>query len=275
MRIFKELYKTFLLFLIYRINKNNSSKILVYSGDYIGLSISVMGKYESRSIKWIEESFNDETYECMLDVGANIGNHTYFLQKKFEKICCFEVSPNISKVLKINTSNFKNVEVFDFGLSNKNENVVLTTFENNIGGTRISETSNVSDGFPVRLYDSLNTGYVVSFIKIDVEGHELEVLEGMSSTLKRFKPIIAFEFNNVDQNQKNIDLIQFLRNLGYIFYSTPYISYEYSKSQYLKQRLLELLGFDYNKLILVDPVSERKMFNLIFAIHLESKYKLK
>jgi hypothetical protein len=45
----------------------------------------------------------------------------------------------------------------------------------------------------VRRLDAVLPGIRPHFIKIDVEGAELEVLEGAIGTLKRAKPIVAFE----------------------------------------------------------------------------------
>ncbi len=44
-----------------------------------------------------------------------------------------------------------------------------------------------------RLDDVLPAGYVPRFVKIDVEGAEVQVLEGAFETLRRHKPIVAFE----------------------------------------------------------------------------------
>jgi FkbM family methyltransferase len=44
-----------------------------------------------------------------------------------------------------------------------------------------------------RLDDALPDGYVPSFIKVDVEGAELQVFRGMAETLARHRPVVFFE----------------------------------------------------------------------------------
>jgi len=53
-------------------------------------------------------------------------------------------------------------------------------------------------------------------IKLDVEGHELDMLRGAKETLGRAKPVIIFE-NWVHEHDadKNLGPIRYLRNLGY------------------------------------------------------------
>ncbi len=53
----------------------------------------------------------------------------------------------------------------------------------------------------------------LSFIKCDVEGHELEVFKGGSETLKKYKPTLLFECHHEEVLQG--DVFRFLENMGY------------------------------------------------------------
>ncbi len=67
---------------------------------------------------------------------------------------------------------------------------------------------------PTLMIDSLNFKSKVNAIKIDTEGHELEVLLGSFNTLKREKPLLIIE-----KNEKNlIPIIDLLKDMDYIFY---------------------------------------------------------
>lgn len=59
-------------------------------------------------------------------------------------------------------------------------------------------------------------GKDIGLVKIDVEGHELNVLKGMVSLLKKNKPIIIFEQNRGIKNKSSSE-IRFLKHLGYKF----------------------------------------------------------
>ena len=47
----------------------------------------------------------------------------------------------------------------------------------------------------LKKYDSLNLNINPSFVKIDVEGHDHEVIYGMKKTIKKYKPIFLIEYN--------------------------------------------------------------------------------
>lgn len=65
----------------------------------------------------------------------------------------------------------------------------------------------------------------INFIKIDVEGAELMVLKGAEKSIKRFKPIIQYEYSNVLDRltkQKNAKKsFEFLKKLGYRQFAIP------------------------------------------------------
>lgn len=74
----------------------------------------------------------------------------------------------------------------------------------------------------------------IDFMKLDVEGHELDVLEGMGSSLDATR-ILQFEFGgcNIDTRTYFKDFWSFLTNKGFIFYRIsplgPVRIYEYSE----------------------------------------------
>lgn len=67
----------------------------------------------------------------------------------------------------------------------------------------------------------------IDFIKIDVEGHELEVLKGGQKLLNYNSAILNIEFNIKDFNPKN-KIIRFLKKINYKFY----YYYEIDKSDF-------------------------------------------
>jgi len=74
--------------------------------------------------------------------------------------------------------------------------------------------------------DSLIEKYGVSrvdFLKIDAEGHELQVLKGCNRLLTEFAPIILYE-NIAGSQGSNLPVADYLRSIGYqLFRYQPYL----------------------------------------------------
>lgn len=58
----------------------------------------------------------------------------------------------------------------------------------------------------------------VDFVKIDTEGFEPYIIEGMTATLQQFKPILYFEIHGLDKAQKQDDLNRIFNCLDHIGY---------------------------------------------------------
>jgi FkbM family methyltransferase len=58
----------------------------------------------------------------------------------------------------------------------------------------------------------------ISFIKIDVEGHEREVITGSKKIIKKNKPVLLVEIEERHNNFPILDTIEFVKNFGYNSY---------------------------------------------------------
>lgn len=158
----------------------------------------------------------------VLDIGANIGNHTIFFSSVFSKVFSFEPIASNCWILKANLhlNNIKNVILIENGLSDKNAE--MTTSSNDSHDTNkslIDITENINDdqikikvliGDEVIKQLQLNDPIVA--IKIDVEGHEPNVIRGLTETIQKHQPIIYWEAFNINTvNQSKI----VLKQLGY------------------------------------------------------------
>lgn len=137
----------------------------------------------------------------IIDIGANIGNHSLFFAKFLhcEKVHSFEPVDNNFRLLQKNMENYRNKSIcYKVGLSNQNGKLPLyNSQKENYGGFSLHSYSNgssflVSHSIEVRTLDSFHLNNI-SFIKIDVENHENEVLEGARATILRNKPILVVE----------------------------------------------------------------------------------
>lgn len=158
----------------------------------------------------------------IIDIGANIGNHTMYWASKCDpcRIYAFEPVPETFEILKRNIAIncFVNVKIFNMGLSDEPSHAEIDSFfPENIGATVIKKSEKGT--LQVEKLDNIKIEENrVDFIKIDVEGHELLVLKGAIETLKKYKPVIfieMFEPNFEAGNKILIDLgYELKENLG-------------------------------------------------------------
>ena len=151
----------------------------------------------------------------ILDVGANIGNHTLYWanERKAQKIYAFEPYPYSFKILEknIENNNLEGVVIpCPFGLSDENSRQKIKSFcDTNIGGTGFGKCE---DGdFEFKTLDSLDIEEKVDLMKIDVEGSEIEMLHGALEFIKKNKPVICIE--SFCERKPKVDKI--LGDLGY------------------------------------------------------------
>ena len=152
----------------------------------------------------------------ILDIGANIGNHSIYwvVKSDAKRVYSFEPIQDTFKILKKNVeiNNLNNkIKIFNIGLSDQKINGSISSYNpKNIGGTVVKQNSNGN-----LLLDKLDNIKIeedrADFVKIDVEGHELEVLQGARNTLLKYKPIVFIE-TFPDKKPK---VHEYLTNLGY------------------------------------------------------------
>jgi FkbM family methyltransferase len=129
--------------------------------------------------------------EVFVDGGAYTGDTVEeFLTKtnhQFSEIHSFE--PEDSKIEEYNHkfANVQRIHLHPFGLWNKKE--VLRFNSNNAGDSGISNEGNIE--IPVISLDEVLEGKRVTFIKMDIEGAELEALRGAEKTIKKSNPKLA------------------------------------------------------------------------------------
>tara|TARA_R110002167_G_scaffold329925_1_gene536598 strand:+ start:356 stop:997 length:642 start_codon:yes stop_codon:yes gene_type:complete len=147
----------------------------------------------------------------MLDIGANMGSHCVQFKHHFPELEIYAFEPYLEnyQLLLQNTKRYDDVKCFNVGVGSRTSIVHFNDgHKNNSGVVRVVRDSNNPN--IVLALDNLILPKV-SFIKIDVEGHELACMQGMTHLLKKDKPLIWLEENNTG-NQR---VIPYLENLGY------------------------------------------------------------
>lgn len=171
-----------------------------------------------------------------IDVGVYRGVYSYEMSKYSEKVHSFEPNPIIFKYINKNLKKFiKNIHLYNFALSNQNKTINLKIpirnsnsnkeiFEEyyEMGKATIHNENNFEnyENFEIQTkkIDELSFDNKISFIKIDVEGHELEVIEGAKNTIERDKPVLLVEIEKQYTKKEVAESINFINSLGYKSY---------------------------------------------------------
>ena len=152
----------------------------------------------------------------VLDAGANIGNHTIF----FAMICAarevhsFEVMRETFKLLERNVrlNQLQNVRLNNLGIGARTGRADLAYFgQGNIGGASI-QSAGAGGTYEIVTVDGLELP-ALDFLKIDVEGAHLDVLNGARETLARCRPRIWVELR-ANRNEREAGE-RLLTELGY------------------------------------------------------------
>jgi FkbM family methyltransferase len=151
--------------------------------------------------------------DVVVDVGAFIGDHTIAYLNKVGptgKVFAFEPNDEAFECLIHNCPTAINMNV---GLSNKFEKLCFS-YSVNAGASFFQPVEGLFSVIPL---DSIHMTRL-NFMKIDVEGMELNVLKGAAKTIKECRPIILMEINPgaLQRWQTNPpELIAYLESLGY------------------------------------------------------------
>jgi len=152
-----------------------------------------------------------------LDVGANIGNHSLYFSDYFRKVYSFEPNNRTYKLLRLNAELVNNVVCHNVGLSDTERSAFLNVEPSNVGGSNITHNlSPSSEIIELKTLDSMVTfPDDIALIKIDVEGHEYEVLQGSRHTIEQHHPVIVFELGLADFSAGQSRVVTLLRSYGY------------------------------------------------------------
>jgi FkbM family methyltransferase len=263
---------------IARRNIQRFPQLAIFSFDNIGLTINLEGRYERDILdalsRFLTQHLHIDTDTAVLDVGANIGNHSVFFSEIFSKVYAFEPNPQAYYLLQYNSAG-SNIVPLNYGLSSENSTVNFSINPINLGGSKVIDGCS-SPGTPSlntidievrRLDDNLQIkNQVVSLIKIDVEGHELQVLEGAAEFIRASQPVIVFEQSQDAICEGTSDTIDFLRDRNYRFFTIQSNFYLGQGLAAMTISLLLRLIFGFRKQFVPTNHFKRKFYEMIIAV---------
>jgi len=190
---------------------------------FIDWSVYYYGAYERDDLELIGDLLACLPDPVFVDVGANVGHHTLFAATRCRRVLAIEPFDPLAQRIrqKIADNNLAQVAVVVCGLGAREgaapyvpasgHNTGTGRFGGAPGGTTVS--------LPIRRGDDVLADARVdrvSFIKIDTEGFERDVLRGLSRTLSANRPLVFFEWS--DPGPKTQDPGPALFPEGYSFY---------------------------------------------------------
>lgn len=170
--------------------------------------------------------------DICIDAGACLGDTSlYFLQQGAKHVYSFEIDKENISFMKKTLKNFNSedkVTIVEEAISDNEGKTFYTPDPNNVGAGKIGESQGVTS-YPVNVttLDSFCKTHDISpnFIKMDIEGAELDALHGARETIVRCRPKCAICIYHKWEHRWQIPLL--LRDMveGYNFYikkSQPY-----------------------------------------------------
>jgi len=213
----------------------NGYKLSVVPGDPgISSELQIFNIHEPITTKiTLRELKNGMT--C-LDIGGNIGYYVLMESKAVGnkgRVIAIEPSPKNFQQMKKNLdlASASNVEPYNFAAGDKDDNVDFLIHErSNLcsilpKGRQVPKFAKVIK-IPLKKIDSFVEEKKLDkldFVRMDIEGYEIDLFEGFWNTIRKFKPLIQMEFHdNLFNIEEKTQFFQKLKNEGYeIKYFVP------------------------------------------------------
>lgn len=211
-------------------------RFLVRHPDVVGDAI-IRGEFWDPHLKDAIEA-NARQDQVAIDAGAYIGFHSVFLSRHFGRVYAFEPQRHAYHLLcaNIELNGCNNIEAAELGLYSRPcwlrlapdelqeipipraaEGIDYARLGNAAALSFVASEEGTGDAVRAVSIDSLRLDNV-GFIKVDTQGADLRVLQGAEETIRRCRPIIAFEFErglSATHETRWPDVEAFFADLGY------------------------------------------------------------
>ncbi len=226
-----------------RITKDYPAKIETFNVDGFGKvefanwdnPLVIPRELDSNLISFFKQFIKEGDF-C-IDIGANIGDTTVpmaLCNGKDGITLGFDPNPYVYKILEVNASlniDKTNIVPVPFAISEREEEFYFISSEASFSNGGISTDKSTKHGkfiHPdkikgVNLEDYLNENYKnwlpkFSFIKIDTEGYDKEILKSIRGLIKQFMPTIVAESFGKSTDAEKIELYEVIEQMGYDIY---------------------------------------------------------
>jgi FkbM family methyltransferase len=187
---------------------------------YIGRSLDLYGEYSEGEVDLFRQVLRPG--DLALDVGANIGVHTVPMARLVGErgaVFAFEAQRTAYQTLcgNVAVNGLLHVWCHNVAVGDSPGSIIVPVLNperpNNFGGLALGKYA-AGDRIPISRLDDTPMP-ACRFIKVDVEGMELQVLRGAAKLIERFRPVLYVEN---DKAEKSAELIRHIDSLGYDLY---------------------------------------------------------
>jgi len=229
-----KIFKRIIPSLVKRFLKIINKSILIIKFKKIVLEININepmdqliffhNNYEDKQINYLINKIKKFNPSIFLDIGCNSGLYSLIIAKNFPKLKILSFEPvqetflKFKKNIKLNKK-IKNIKPYNFGLSSKNRDLILQAkirdgyIQQGGAGIIRKDTkvplNHLNKSLATLLAtfkkgdDTIKFKNKIITCKIDVEGHELDVLKGMINILKKNKLILQIEIFDSEYKKVN------------------------------------------------------------------------
>ena len=195
--------------------------------------IFLFSEYEHLQIDYLLKLMKESKFDYFIDVGANSGLYSMVVAKNDCKIKIKSFEPIKKTILKFKENiqlnkNLNNIEIFEFGLSNKNSELLMKSLKKKnyiqTGGFGVAQSGEILNNLHTEYAEFKKGDDIFSLenkniiLKIDAEGHEKEVIQGLENNLNKNSILLQIEIfdknfdvmNNIlkDKNFNQIHMIK-------------------------------------------------------------------
>jgi FkbM family methyltransferase len=248
--------------------------------DYLGLPLKVPLIYGMRNGGYIVpaefwmsnclESFVKTKTGCVIDIGANTGLYLVKLKAISDKVDYYGVDSNPACIFYtqelIRLNQFKQAKIFTTALSHNNSIVdFYTNRRDDRMGSLLKNHHQYKPEFSFSTLTMTGDSLVdmlkikqISAIKIDVEGAELRVLQGMQKTIEQYRPYLYIEILFI-QNKSDAETVANICNLiQKMDYSILGVNLKTQKTEVIQD--ISRVGIDYECNYVFAPSSHLEVF---------------
>lgn len=220
---------------LYRMQSCRHGNLLYNSVDnFVGKSLALYGEWSEPECFLFNQII--KAGDTVIEAGANIGSHTVMLSKAVGErgsVLAFEPQRHVFQLLCANLALNErfNVHAFHKAVGSSPGKIYFPVVNpaepNNFGAVSVFTSGHDTEATSIVSLDSLELTRL-DFLKADVEGFELNVIDGARKAIEKYRPIVYLEYLNHYTGDNTSTLFNWFAPLDYRlwFYITPLFNNE-------------------------------------------------